>query len=136
MPSHTAMWFTAGGAALLSAALTYAATRSVSLPEAARGLGARWSQVARASWRQSRDGCETRSCESRAFDTSAGGTAAAHATSGNRAFDEYRAETLKRLDEEALAFQDFLARLRHAKDRAEFDQFMAERRDQTAAETK
>lgn len=48
-------------------------------------------------------------------------------TSGNQAFDEYRAETLRRLEEEQLAFQDFLYRLRLAKDRAEFDQFMAER---------
>jgi len=50
------------------------------------------------------------------------------ATSGNRAFDEYRSETLKRLEEEQREFKDFLARLRFAKDRAEFDQFMADRR--------
>ncbi|HLX98290.1 MAG TPA: DUF2852 domain-containing protein, partial [Roseiarcus sp.] len=37
-------------------------------------------------------------------------------------------ETLKRLEEEQREFKDFLARLRFAKDRAEFDQFMAERR--------
>jgi hypothetical protein len=49
-------------------------------------------------------------------------------TSGNRAFDEYRAETLKRLEDEQMEFKDFLNRLRHAKDKAEFDQFMAERR--------
>jgi hypothetical protein len=48
-------------------------------------------------------------------------------SSGNRAFDEYRAETLKRLEEEQRAFQEYLERLRMAKDRAEFDQFMAER---------
>ena len=49
-------------------------------------------------------------------------------TSGNRAFDEYRAETLRRLEEEQREFQEFLDRLRKAKDKAEFDQFMAERR--------
>jgi hypothetical protein len=49
-------------------------------------------------------------------------------STGNHAFDEYRAETLKRLEEEASEFQAFLKRLRHAKDKAEFDQFMAERR--------
>ncbi len=49
------------------------------------------------------------------------------APSGNRAFDEYRAETLRRLEEEQREFMDFLNRLRHAKDKAEFDQFMAER---------
>ena len=49
-------------------------------------------------------------------------------SSGNRAFDDYRAETLKRLEDEQREFKEFLARLRFAKDRAEFDQFMAERR--------
>ena len=49
-------------------------------------------------------------------------------TSGNRAFDEYRTETLQRLEDEQREFKDFLERLRHAKDKAEFDQFMADRR--------
>ena len=49
------------------------------------------------------------------------------ASSGNRAFDEYRAETLRRLEEEQREFKEFLDRLRHAKDKAEFDQFIAER---------
>jgi hypothetical protein len=49
-------------------------------------------------------------------------------SSGNRAFDDYRAETLRRLEEEQREFQEFLVRLREAKDKAEFDQFMAERR--------
>lgn len=48
--------------------------------------------------------------------------------SGNRAFDEYREETLRRLEDEQREFLAFLERLRHAKDKAEFDQFMAERR--------
>ena len=39
-----------------------------------------------------------------------------------------RAETLRRLEDEGREFQDFLARLRMAQDKAEFDQFMAERR--------
>jgi Protein of unknown function (DUF2852) len=50
-------------------------------------------------------------------------------SSGNRAFDDYRSETLQRLEEEQREFKDFLQRLRFAKDRAEFDQFMAERRN-------
>jgi hypothetical protein len=49
-------------------------------------------------------------------------------TSGNRAFDEYRAETLRRLEEEQKDFAAFLERLRFAKDKAEFDQFMTDRR--------
>ena len=50
-------------------------------------------------------------------------------SSGNHAFDEYRTETLRRLEEEQREFKDFLNRLRFAKDKAEFDQFMAERRN-------
>jgi hypothetical protein len=50
-------------------------------------------------------------------------------SSGNRAFDDYRTETLKRLEDEQREFKEFLERLRFAKDRAEFDQFMADRRN-------
>lgn len=46
---------------------------------------------------------------------------------GNAAFDEYRAETLRRLEDERAAFVEFLDRLRRAKDKAEFDSFMADR---------
>ena len=49
-------------------------------------------------------------------------------TSGNVAFDEYRRETLQRLEDEQREFEDYLDRLRAAKDKSEFDQFMAERR--------
>ena len=47
---------------------------------------------------------------------------------GNRAFDAYREETLRRLEEEERDFAAFLDRLRLAKDKAEFDEFLAERR--------
>jgi Protein of unknown function (DUF2852) len=56
-----------------------------------------------------------------------GGGVGPFSSSGNAAFDEYREETLRRLQEEADEFQTFLARLRKAKDKAEFDQFMADR---------
>jgi hypothetical protein len=49
-------------------------------------------------------------------------------SSGNWAFDEYRAETIRRLEDEQREFLDFLQRLRRAKDKAEFDEFLAERR--------
>lgn len=49
-------------------------------------------------------------------------------TSGNTAFDAYREETLRRLEEEQHEFEDFLDRLRQARDKEEFDQFMDERR--------
>lgn len=50
-------------------------------------------------------------------------------SSGNNAFDEYRRDTLRRLEEEEREFRSFLDRLRHAKDKSEFDQFMADRRN-------
>ncbi len=48
-------------------------------------------------------------------------------SSGNSAFDAYKAETLQRLEEEQDKFEAFLKRLRDAKDKAEFDQFMDDR---------
>lgn len=50
-------------------------------------------------------------------------------TSGNSAFDAYKADTLRRLEEEQDAFEAFLQRLRDAKDQAEFDAFMKERKE-------
>ena len=46
---------------------------------------------------------------------------------GNAAFDAYKDATLRRLEEEQASFEEFLARLREAKDKAEFDQFMEDR---------
>lgn len=51
----------------------------------------------------------------------------AAATSGNAAFDEYKARTLKRLEEEQAAFAEYVEKLRQARDQEEFDRFMAER---------
>lgn len=48
-------------------------------------------------------------------------------STGNSAFDAYKADTLRRLEEEQHNFEAFLERLRDAKDKAEFDQFMEER---------
>ncbi len=48
--------------------------------------------------------------------------------SGNKAFDEYREATLRRLEDEQREFQSFLERLRQARDKSEFDAFMAEQR--------
>ncbi|KJS45269.1 MAG: hypothetical protein VR71_02350 [Roseovarius sp. BRH_c41] len=47
---------------------------------------------------------------------------------GNAAFDAYKADTLRRLEEEQEQFEAFLQRLRDARDKAEFDQFIDERR--------
>ncbi len=61
---------------------------------------------------------------------------------GNAAFEEYRRNELKRLDEErrkldeeARAFRDFVEELKRAKDREEFDAFMAKRRADTGGST-
>jgi len=51
------------------------------------------------------------------------------ASTGNSAFDEYREETLRRLEDEQGEFESFLDRLRQAKDKSEFDQFMQDRKD-------
>src|SRR6185437_5943957 len=82
------------------------------------GFG-RWQQAegqAREQWQQARE----RWCGMR------NGTGWGR-SSGNHAFDEYRNETLRRLEEEQKEFREFLDRLRQAKDKAEFDEFMAER---------
>ena len=46
---------------------------------------------------------------------------------GNSAFDTYKEDTLRRLEQEQTDFEAFLERLRAAKDKSEFDQFMDER---------
>ena len=46
---------------------------------------------------------------------------------GNAAFDAYKAETIKRLQDDQQAFETFLQRLRQAKDKSEFDAFMDDR---------
>jgi len=54
-------------------------------------------------------------------------------SSGNRAFDDYREATITRLEQEEREFREFLARLRQAKDKSEFDSFMSERRNRPAS---
>ena len=48
-------------------------------------------------------------------------------TSGNTAFDAYKADTLERLEREQDDFESFLKRLRDSKNKAEFDAYMEER---------
>lgn len=57
-------------------------------------------------------------------------------SSGNAAFDEYREQTLRRLEDEQRDFREFLERLRLAKDRSEFDQFMADRKNRPPQDRK
>lgn len=66
-------------------------------------------------------------CKNRARSVTNGFGGSGFRSSGNSAFDAYKAETLRRLEDEQDSFQDFLKRLRDAKDKAEFDQFMDDR---------
>jgi hypothetical protein len=61
-----------------------------------------------------------------------GGRSGSMGETGNRAFDEYRNDALRKLEEEAGEFRAFLERLRMARDRAEFDEYMQERRNRPA----
>ncbi|NOT69695.1 MAG: DUF2852 domain-containing protein [Hyphomicrobium sp.] len=54
---------------------------------------------------------------------------AASKTTGNRAFEDYRAATLEKLESEGAEFRAYLDGLRHARDKSEFDAFMSERRE-------
>ncbi|MBS0565071.1 MAG: DUF2852 domain-containing protein [Proteobacteria bacterium] len=55
-------------------------------------------------------------------------------SSGNSAFDAYKADTLDRLQREQDEFEAFLERLRASKDKSEFDQYMEERARAARAE--
>ena len=48
-------------------------------------------------------------------------------SSGNSAFDSYKADTLERLEREQGEFEAFLDRLRTSKDKQEFDQYLDDR---------
>lgn len=76
-------------------------------------------------WSKRMFGCSTRRANARYYAP----------TTGNSAFDAYREETLKRLEDEHRDFVDFLQKLREAKDKAEFDQFMQNRGDKTDTPT-
>jgi len=69
-----------------------------------------------------------KSCAKRSYRAPAMGP------SGNSAFDAYKADTLRRLEEEQDNFDAFLAHLREAKDKPDFDQFMDERAKNAAEE--
>jgi len=55
-------------------------------------------------------------------------------SSGNASFDAYKADTLRRLEEEQVSFEGFLERLRSAKDKAEFDAFLDNRARRVSGE--
>ena len=89
--------------------------------------GDRW-QRHEDRWQRRMERLQQRIEQMQALAEQWGGGRGFRRSSGNRAFDEYRDETLRRLEEEQREFKAFLDRLRHAKDKVEFDQFMAEHR--------
>jgi hypothetical protein len=108
------LWWPLGLAAL--GALSYVRNRRVAGPGRwYNAPGPQWGPASGNGWGNWGGGCNAR--RNRA------------APSGNRAFDEYREETLRRLEEEQREFLAYLERLRQAKDKSEFDAFMAERRN-------
>jgi Protein of unknown function (DUF2852) len=122
MPRMMSMWLAAGGAALAGATFTYLATRaqtSASTAPIAAKAARSWSRV--------------RSLVSRPEHERTSSTGFGDNRENNAAFDEYRDAALKTLAEDEREFQDYLERLRHAKDRAEFDKFMADRKARPAA---
>ncbi len=71
-----------------------------------------------------------------------GNTGFGRAASGNWAFEEYRSAELERLEarrralqEESEAFAEFVEELKRAKDREQFDAFMAKRRSEGGGPT-
>ncbi|MGI9482627.1 MAG: DUF2852 domain-containing protein [Hyphomicrobiales bacterium] len=56
-------------------------------------------------------------------------------SSGNTAFDEYKRETLARLEQEQAAFADFVEHLRRTRDREEFERFMSEHKTRKPVES-
>jgi hypothetical protein len=58
--------------------------------------------------------------------------AATQKSSGNSSFDAYRTELMARLEQEQKDFEAFLNRLRDARDKTQFDEFMADRANETA----
>jgi hypothetical protein len=53
-------------------------------------------------------------------------------STGNSSFDDYRAQTLRKLEEEAAEFRAYLDNLRSANDRAEFEAFLKARNEKAA----
>tara|TARA_B100002051_G_scaffold262774_1_gene285751 strand:+ start:1042 stop:1518 length:477 start_codon:yes stop_codon:yes gene_type:complete len=70
--------------------------------------------------------------QKRSFGCSGVGGVHVSRSTGNAAFDAYKADTLDRLQREQQEFEEFLGRLREARDKAEFDQYMEERAKEAA----
>ncbi|MBV9812661.1 MAG: DUF2852 domain-containing protein [Acetobacteraceae bacterium] len=88
-----------------------------------------WRCASRGQWYNTNQGASAMPWGKWGCGSGNGHSRANYKPSGNAAFDAYRQETLRRLEEEQSEFQAYLERLRQARDKQEFDQFMAERRN-------
>lgn len=132
MRKHVLMWWAAGGATLLGATLTYVMSRPALAPVVSRA------QAGAARVRDSRlweaGTWVSRKLSNRLADMlrkDRSGHAAAPQMRNmmrNAAFEEYRAAELTRLEHEEREFAAYLERLRAARDREEFENFMQDRR--------
>ncbi len=117
------LWFAAGGGAMLGATAMWIASRPPLRPVTAPVRSAAGSVSNMLSgWRRDR----TTPAASRP------GNAAEDKAPGSIAFATYRTDTLRQLDAEERGFADFLTTLRQARDRQEFDAFLAARREPAA----
>jgi hypothetical protein len=115
------LWAVAGSSALAGATLAYVMGRTRLVPIAGRARDG--FKRATSWWRKDEERPRAAVAMYQRATTS----------SGNAAFDEYRQETLHKLVEEEREFRDYLERLRMARDRSEFDQFMTERKSSLSA---
>jgi hypothetical protein len=115
------LWAVAGSSALAGATLAYVMGRTGLAPMADRARGRL--NRARGWWHKDDHGARTDVVLHQRRTSPV----------GNVAFAEYRQETLHKLVAEEREFRDFLERLRMAKDRSEFDQFMTERKSRPSA---
>lgn len=122
MPRHVLiMWLLAGGGTLAGATLTYMATRPVLAPATNRiTSGYRRLRSAFPSIFSRRSQVATdrlRTTPARHFPSSS-----------NSAFNEYRTMQIAALEHEEQEFHSFLQRLRDARDREEFENYVSERK--------
>ena len=115
----------------MGATLTYLMTRRALAPVAGP-IQDTWERVLAVFRRPTTRGDNVSAMHATGRDAG-GGRTAEPTRAANPAFEEYRSAALRKLDEEERQFREFLDRLRFAKDRAEFDEFMSERRSKSGA---
>jgi len=135
MRKHVLMWWLAGGATLVATSMAYIATRPRFAPVVSRAQAGiarvresqAWENGSRIG-RKLGEKLGDRFSQFLRKDRSGGTVAPVRQTVRNSAFEEYRAAELARLEDEEREFHAYLERLRTARDREEFEDFMRDRR--------